>query len=106
MTQTTTSDTETQTDPQPDHEITSTIDSSTILNMFKSMMEDVQKMIKEITKSVFDALMGGIYNVTEPTTHTKHRTSANQITKRLFNTRTLFNRTPEGLTILHSKVKR
>ncbi len=47
MTQTTTSDTETQTDPQPDHENTARIDSSTILNMFKSMMEDVQEMITE-----------------------------------------------------------
>ena len=70
------------------------------------MMEDVQKMMTEMTKSVFDALIGVIYNVTEPTSHTKLRTSVNQITKRLFNTRTLFNRTPEGLTILHSKAQR
>ena len=101
-----TSDTETQTDTTTDPKTTTTMDATTVLQMFKSMMEDVQKMITEMTKSVFDALIGVIYNVTEPTSHTKLRTSVNQITKRLFNTRTLFNRTPEGLTILHSKAQR
>ena len=55
-----------------------------------------------MTRSVFDALIAVICNVTEPSTHIKLRTSVNQITRRIFDTRTLFNHTPKGLTILHT----
>ena len=101
-----TSDTETTPESPSAPPTPATIDTTTILGLFQSMMTDVQKMITDMTRSVFDALIAVIYNVTEPVSHNKLRTSVNQITKRLFDTRTLFNRTPEGLTILHSKSKR
>ena len=59
---------ETETTPETSNapSTPTTIDTTTILGLFQSMMTDVQKMITDMTRSVFDALIAVIYNVTEP----------------------------------------